>query len=78
QTDDSTRDTLQLLIRPHHRVASPDTPHSLKTWYGTRTQTILLISQTPSPNHTEPNLGIPIWMGDDPSRWRRFDFQSPS
>ncbi|KAA1101639.1 hypothetical protein PGT21_026724 [Puccinia graminis f. sp. tritici] len=88
-SNDSNEDTSSnILIRPHHRLKTPDTPISSQTWCGTKTQTILLASQTPKtritlverdafqiqPTSTPTKDVQPVWMGDDMSRWRRFEF----
>lgn len=81
-----------ILIHPHHRLETPGIERSSETWYGTRTQTLLLASRTTptkitllerdgfhidlkaSPEHP---LGKPVWLGNDRSRWRRFEFDLP-
>ncbi|WAR58200.1 hypothetical protein PtB15_5B432 [Puccinia triticina] len=93
-TDDSTEDLpCNILIRPHHRLRTPGASASIETWYATRTQTIVLVSQTTPTritfverdafqiqhsNSPGDELGKPVWMGDDCSCWRRFEFQLPS
>ncbi|KNE97006.1 hypothetical protein PSTG_09742 [Puccinia striiformis f. sp. tritici PST-78] len=94
QTDDSTEDLpSNILIRPYHRLPAPNAPASLETWYGTITQTIVLVSETTptkitfverdafqiQPSDSSGNgLATPVWMADEQSRWRRFEFQLPS
>ncbi|KAI9622637.1 hypothetical protein KEM48_007126 [Puccinia striiformis f. sp. tritici PST-130] len=93
-TDDSTEDLpSNILIRPYHRLPAPNAPASLETWYGTITQTIVLVSETTptkitfverdafqiQPSDSSGNgLATPVWMADEQSRWRRFEFQLPS
>ncbi|KAA1119607.1 hypothetical protein PGT21_030014 [Puccinia graminis f. sp. tritici] len=94
-TNDSTDDIpSNILIRPYHRLSTPGASASHETWYGTRTQTIVLVSQAfpatitfverdafqiqPPDDPHGNSLGTPVWMGDQRSRWRRFEFQFPA
>ncbi|OAV96908.1 hypothetical protein PTTG_08933 [Puccinia triticina 1-1 BBBD Race 1] len=91
-TNDSPKDTSSnILIRPHHRLMTPDTPISSDTWCGTKTQTILFASKSPKTRITlverdafqiqpkEPSTNThPVWLGDDMSHWRRFEFDLTS
>jgi len=88
QTNETTEEVpSNIMVRPHHRHGSEDRSESIETWYGTRTQTILLVSDTVPIKITlverdafqihsssHPPLASPVWVGDDQSRWRRFQF----
>ncbi|KNZ55573.1 uncharacterized protein VP01_2648g4 [Puccinia sorghi] len=88
QTNETTEEVpSNIMVRPHHRHGSEDESESIETWYGTRTQTVLLVSDTvPSKitlverdafqinSSSHPSLASPVWVGDDQSRWRRFQF----
>ncbi|EGG09418.1 uncharacterized protein MELLADRAFT_61092 [Melampsora larici-populina 98AG31] len=73
-----------ILIRPHHRLNEPSDIPNRQTWYGTKTQTLVLVSRNKKVTFIErdayaiidsmDHLGLPVWLGDDRKSWRRFEF----
>lgn len=87
QTEELTEDlTENILIRPHHRLSNPNEKPNLQTWYATRTQTVILISELFNQvtfierdgfvleYQDDHQIGKPVWKGDDRNRWRVFKF----
>ncbi|KAH9809861.1 NRDE protein-domain-containing protein [Melampsora americana] len=73
-----------ILIRPYHRLTSTSNIPNRQTWYGTKTQTLVLVSMSKRVTFIErdafaiidtpDHLGSPVWLGDDRKSWRRFEF----
>lgn len=88
QTDPTNQALSQnILIRPYHRLTptSSSLPNQ-QTWYGTKTQTLILVSKTQKVTFIERDgfgilsdptnpIGSPVWLGDDRNAWRRFEFE---